>query len=174
MLKRSISAIIVTGLIGLISTHTYAGDADGGSSAYVPPTSTDVYISPELSGFGQPLGQVNVVPGIEGMTTSVSATPAAIPTDNRNLLGCGGIGQGEFTSAVYNMPESFGKFQTDVNSLLARQILSLNYVMPQSAALFDQLNNYGNQRYQIFQNGCDLDSLKKMQKINILTPASLG
>ncbi|RYG60987.1 MAG: hypothetical protein EON60_05185 [Alphaproteobacteria bacterium] len=48
--------------------------------------------------------------------------------------------------------------------MLAKQILAMNYIMPQTAALFDQLNNYGDQRYQSFQQGCNLDSLRQGAK----------
>lgn len=132
---------------------------------------TDLYTSPNLeSGIAIPSGGINPGPAnLTGTTGSmynpaVSAKPATGPADTTNLLGCGGVGQGEYTSALFNMPETFGKFQQDVNSMLAKQILAMNYIMPQTAALFDQLNNFGDQRYQIFQKGCNLDGLRQNAK----------
>ncbi len=81
-----------------------------------------------------------------------------------NTLGCTGIGQSEYTSGVYNMPETFNKFQQDINSTLSKSILSMNFVMPQTSALFDQLNNIGNQRYQQFQQGCNVTKLQQDAK----------
>lgn len=130
----------------------------------------DLNISPEALGSAIPSGGIN--PGPTYTTTSggnkylpgVTSTLAPLPTNPENFLGCGGVGQGEYTSALFNMPETFGKFQRDVNSIMAKQILAMNYIMPQTAALFDQLNNYGDQRYQSFQQGCNLDSLRQNAK----------
>lgn len=126
---------------------------------------TDLYTSPNMgSGMAIPSGGMNPGLIVDGYKPGVTAKPAGTPADTNNVLGCGGVGQGEFTSALFNMPETFGKFQRDVNSMLAKQILAMNYIMPQTAALFDQLNNFGDQRYQIFQNGCNLDTLRQNAK----------
>lgn len=85
-----------------------------------------------------------------------------------NTLGCGGIGQSEFTSGLFNMPETFQKFQQDINSTLSKNILSMNFVMPQTSALFDQLNNIGNQRFDQFQRGCNVTQLQQDAKQNYL------
>ncbi|NBV54794.1 MAG: hypothetical protein EBR79_03680, partial [Proteobacteria bacterium] len=82
-------------------------------------------------------------------------------TETANLQGCGGVGQAEYTTSVFNMPEVFNKFKRDVNTDLAKQLLTYNYSLPQTAALFETLNTYGNQRYQQFLQGCSLDDLKK-------------
>jgi hypothetical protein len=137
--------------------------------AYADPNtapSTDLYSSPEINGMGIPTGGINITPVVDKMNNFVSTTALPLPAaaTMTNYLGCGGVGQGEYTTGLYNMPETFGKFQQDVNSLLAKQILAMNFIMPQSSALFDQLNNYGNQSYQNFQNGCNLDALKKDAK----------
>lgn len=137
---------------------SYADNPEQGAYESVP---TDLYSSPNNGAL--PSGQINVVPGLAG-TTAVSKDAAGVPTDNTNMLGCGGVGQGEYTTGLYNMPETFAKFQQDVDSLLSRQMLVMNYAMPQTAALFDQLNNFGNQRYQSFQQGCNLDALKQDAK----------
>lgn len=89
-------------------------------------------------------------------------------TSPSEILGCGAVGQGEYTSGLFNMPEVFGKFQTDVNSVLAKEMLTLNYSMPQTAALFDTLNSYGNQRYDQFQRSCSINSLQKDARQNYL------
>lgn len=144
----------------------------------VPPAakpSVDLYLSPTPGGGVIPSGDINVTPNISAgggtpasggssniIPNTFNAKPVPVaPADVTNMQGCGGVGQGEFTTALYNMPESFTKFQQDVDSLLSKQILTMNYIMPQTAALFDQLNSYGNQRYEVFQKGCNLDSLKQ-------------
>ncbi len=152
----AIGAILASGFVGSV----YA-DPAGGSYTNAP---NDLYTSPDSFGIAIPSGGINPGPSHKDYKPGVTSTPADAPANPENMLGCGGVGQGEYTSALFNMPESYGKFQKDVNSILAKQILAMNYIMPQTAALFDQLNNYGDQRYQIFQQGCNLDSLRKSAK----------
>ncbi len=157
---RSLTFIPLTMAMAMlvVTNQTHADNPSQGAYDTIP---TDLYTSPNNGAL--PSGQINVVPGM-AETTAVSKEKASVPADNSNLLGCGGVGQGEYTSGLYNMPETFAKFQQDVDSLLSRQMLVMNYSMPQTAALFDQLNNFGNQRYQSFQQGCNLDSLKQDAK----------
>lgn len=137
-------------------------DRNGGGVA------ADLYLSPAPeSGLNVPSGAINISPNQlkDNSTVSNSFTvpskTAYTDADVTNLQGCGGVGQGEFTSGLYNMPESFTKFSADANSVLARQLVTINYTMPQTAALFDQLNNFGAERYAAFQRGCNLDALKQ-------------
>lgn len=133
---------------------------------------TDLYIAPNnSSGIAIPSGAIDLVPGI-ATSTAVASSTAAIPTgaptpaadDITNLMGCAGVGQGEYTNSIYNMPETTDKFKQDVDSTFAKNLVIMNYVMPQTAALFDQLNNYGNQRYTQFQKGCNVSSIKQDTK----------
>lgn len=150
-----------------------AGDAPEGT---LPPLSTPSGVTPHyyLSVPGSGLG---IPSGVLGMDVNSASTPfpKGVPTnavsadDVANLQGCGGIGQGDYTSALYNMPEVFDKFKRDVNSELAKQILTYNYSLPQTAALFDTLNAYGNARYQQFQQSCKLDALKEDAKKQYMT-----
>lgn len=109
--------------------------------------------------FGAPVGGLNLETLEDPNPFGAMASPTTVEVNN--LQGCGAVGQLDYTSALFNMPEVFGKFQADANSVLAKQILTMNYSMPQTAALFDTLNTYGNQRYDQFQKGCNLDDLKK-------------
>lgn len=127
------------------------------------PEPTDLYSSPPNGSIAIPSGDINIVPGVTDFNKALSDKAAEVK-DTENFLGCGGVGQGEYTTGLYNMPEAFGKFEQDAQSMLAKQLVSLNFVMPQTAALFDQLNNYGNQRYQIFQKSCNLDTLRQEAK----------
>ncbi|RYG61632.1 MAG: hypothetical protein EON60_02690 [Alphaproteobacteria bacterium] len=149
-------------LAGGLCTAVQAASPEASEQGRPDIVGSDHYVSPPAGGFSIPSGAFTMTRGGVPITTVPSTTA---PTgDVTNMLGCGGVGQGEYTSAVFNMPESFGKFQRDVNSILAKQILAMNYIMPQTAALFDQLNNYGDQRYQSFQQGCNLDSLRQGAK----------
>ena len=137
--------------------------------ATTPTQSTaDLYLSPGITRGALPSGAINPTPNIlsggeaKPVPNGFNAKPVAVnEADVVNLQGCTGVGQGEFTSGIYNMGESFGKFQKDVDSLLSKQLLTMNFIMPQTAALFDQLNNYGNQKYESFQKGCSVDALKQ-------------
>lgn len=154
-----LTLIAMFAVAGAVQAQEGGSDASTGGTQLIP---ADLYISVDGNGFAVPGGQINIVPG--KTLPVVSSATAPVPEDTTNLLGCTGIGQGEYTSGIYNMPESFGKFQQDANSLLSKQLLTMNFALPQTAALFDQLNNYGNQRYQTFQQGCSVDLLKQDAK----------
>ncbi|TKW60946.1 MAG: hypothetical protein DI628_08665 [Blastochloris viridis] len=131
----------------------------------------DLYLSPlpETGLRVPPSGAINITPALNpeeamGDRTPVMTGEAAKVGDVTNTLGCAGIGQGEFTSGLYNMPETYLKFQQDVNSTLSKNLLSLNFVMPQTSALFEQLNNIGNQRYDQFQRACNVTQLQQDAK----------
>lgn len=140
--------------------------ADPQGPTYNPPAGS-LYDSPNVSAFGIPTGLLTI--DLPAQSKFFSPTPAPVtsplsPVSATSLLGCGGVGQGEYTSALFNMPEVFSKFQQDVNSPLAKALLTMNYSLPQTAALFDTLNAYGDQRYDQFQRGCSLDALKQDAK----------
>lgn len=153
-------------LIGLWSVGTPLGVwAEAGEGNNPPP----IYQSQDVNPFGPPSGAINL-----GMYTGYNPNALAkitSPTDlqTKNFQGCGGVSQGDYTSGLYYMPEVFGKFQQDVNSPLAKQLLTFNYSMPQTAALFDTLSNYGNARYQQFQQSCSLSALQKDAKQQFLS-----
>lgn len=135
-----------------------ATDPYGSGSSEVK---SSTYLTGEDSPFALPSGLMNLKSDSKGgfdgnLTTDVSGSD--------NLQGCGGVTQSDYTSAVFNMPEVFDKFKKDVNTNLAKQILTYNYSLPQTAALFDTLNTYGNARFQQFQQGCNLDALKQDAK----------
>lgn len=123
----------------------------------------DLYES-SLSPLGIPTGDINT--GIISDSIQLFSSDYTPPTatTTTNLQGCGGVGQADYTTALFNMPEIFDKFKKDVNSDLAKQILTYNYSLPQTAALFDTLNNYGNARYQQFQKACNLNALQEDAK----------
>ncbi|MCA3244533.1 MAG: hypothetical protein INF43_04430 [Alphaproteobacteria bacterium] len=76
-----------------------------------------------------------------------------------DIQGCGTVGIDDYTGQLFNNTAIFEKFRSqDVNSDLAKQLLTYNYSMPQTAALFAQLNQFGNDRYRQFQQGCALSS----------------
>lgn len=124
----------------------------------------DLYLSPlpETGLRVPPSGAINITPitGSSIPSPTFEATVAPVG-EISNTLGCAGVGQGEFTSGLFNMPEVFEKFQHDVNSVLSKNLLSLNFVMPQTSALFDQMNSIGNQRYDQFQRGCNITPLQQ-------------
>lgn len=127
-----------------------------------------------------PSGAINISPNqvdSEDIPNAFDTTVGPVG-EVSNTLGCAGIGQSEYTSGVFNMPETFQKFQKDVNSTLSKDLLSLNFVMPQTSALFDQLNNFGNQRFDQFQRACNVSALQQDAKqsymlacVEKLTPA---
>lgn len=167
MQLRRLFFVVLLALPAVLGVQPVRADppAAGGTTTV---SSSDLYTSPQGAG-GLPSGAINVTPGDANMGADAKAgiglgtytSASTAPGDTTNLLGCGGVGQGEYTSALYNMPENFPKFQQDVDSNLAHQMLVMNYIMPQTAALFDQLNTYGNQRYQQFQKGCNVTALQQ-------------
>ncbi|PZP39327.1 MAG: hypothetical protein DI585_04420 [Pseudomonas fluorescens] len=148
-------------LLGAFSLVTVLNQNAFAQESKLP--AADMYQSP---GFMAPSGDMNISPQMSegGLVRNAFPAEAAAVGDTTNYLGCAGVGQGEFTSALYQMPESFAKFQEDVNSNLSRNLLAMNFVLPQTAAMFDQLNTFGSQRYQAFQQGCSLDALKQDAK----------
>ncbi len=89
--------------------------------------------------------------------------PGPIPTtaqpDGIELQGCGTVGVNDYTGQLFNDTSVFEKFRTqDVNSELAKQLLTYNFSMPQTAALFAQLNQFGNDRFNQFRQGCVLSA----------------
>lgn len=158
MRPRSLFLLIFPALLSVVSAVVRADDPS--SPGHGAPTNP-IYDSPDISAFGIPTGLLSI--DLPNQAKFFPSTPATV-TSATNLLGCGGVGQGEYTSALFSMPEVFGKFQQDVNSPLAKALLTMNYSLPQTAALFDTLNAYGNQRYDQFQRGCSLDALKQDAK----------
>lgn len=138
----------------------------GGATAAEDPW---FYFAEEPNMFSVPSGMMNIPDASQGRTLPTTAANIT-PTDDDLAMfqGCGGVGQSDYTSALFNMPEVFDKFKRDVNSELAKQILTYNYSLPQTAALFDTLNAYGNARYQQFQTACKLDNLKQDAKNQFL------
>ncbi|MBI1308518.1 MAG: hypothetical protein GC129_01490 [Proteobacteria bacterium] len=155
-------AVLGLWLFSAIAVPAFADDPS--PTASTTTTAPQYYFSESGSAFGGPSGMLNL--GTDNtQNTTFPTTPVATTDDDVDALkGCGGIGQGDYTSALFNMPEVFDKFKKDVNSELAKQILTYNYSLPQTAALFDTLNSYGNARYQQFQQACKLDSLKQDAK----------
>jgi hypothetical protein len=165
------SRIFFSLALALLSTPLLAdnpGQDPYGLYGYPP---NDLYTSTpgESLGISIPSGAMTLTPSKDHQPDGAFTTTPAATGDTTNYLGCGGVGQGDYTTALFSMPEVFTKFQTDVNSTLAKQILTMNYSMPQTAALFDTLNTYGNQRYLQFQQGCSLDALKQDAKRQYLT-----
>jgi hypothetical protein len=116
-----------------------------------------------LSTSGNPLGSgfLNL-----GSSATVNlpelAAPTATEDDLANMQGCGTVGQDDYTATLFNDKTIFENFsQRDVNSKLARDLLTYNYSLPQTAALFGQLYTYGSQRYQQFQRACNLSNLQQ-------------
>lgn len=129
---------------------------------------TSRYSTGEDSPLGLPSGLINLRQkqnvGTLDRSDEFAGSMKTTVDGNENLQGCGGVTQSDYTSAIFNMPEVFNKFKKDVNTDLAKQILTYNYSLPQTAALFDTLNTYGNARFQQFQKACNLDSLKQDAK----------
>jgi len=109
------------------------------------------------SGLGAPGGLTGLGLGQPSEFSSSTLPPNAPSTED--LQGCGTVGVDDYTGQLYNNATVFDKFsKQDVNSELAKQLLTYNYSMPQTAALFAQLNQFGNDRYRQFQQGCALSS----------------
>ncbi len=168
---RVLAGGVVYATLGMVSA-SYAQDASApggtlGAGQSAPPYS-DLYYSPDpKSGMRvPPSGAINILANKynDKPVSNTFGEEAGTVGDITNTLGCGGIGQSEFTSGLFNMPETFQKFQQDVNSTLSKDLLSLNFVMPQTSALFDQLNNIGNQRFDQFQRGCNVTQLQQDAK----------
>jgi len=157
-------------------SYSYAQNGQGGgtnTSNNVP--SADLYLSPRLPDSYSsslrfpPSGAINISPNENNGPISNTFDPTlGAVGEISNSLGCAGVGQGEFTSGLFNMPEVYTKFQQDVQSSLSKQLLSLNFVMPQTSALFDQLNTIGNQRYDQFQRGCTVTPVQADAKQNYM------
>jgi hypothetical protein len=96
---------------------------------------------------------------LEGFTGTT-----ANPTDLANLQGCGGVDYSTYTGALFNMPQEYTRFQRDLNSLLGKQLLTFNYSLPQTSALFAQLNTMGTERFAQFQRACNVSDLQQKAK----------
>jgi hypothetical protein len=62
------------------------------------------------------------------------------------------------------MPHEYTRFQRDLNSLLGKQLLTFNYSLPQTSALFAQLNTMGTERFGQFQRACNVTDLQQKAK----------
>ncbi len=138
---------------------------------YVPPDQTYLPAArPDTPGSG--FLNIGALP-IDGLPAFTPPSPTE--NDLAALQGCGGVGQDDYTATLFNDKKVFENFsQRDVNSKLARDLLTYNYSLPQTAALFEQLYTYGNQRYQQFQKACNLTALQqdaRQQYINQCIPA---
>lgn len=82
-----------------------------------------------------------------------NAFEGGVPTlpEQQSKQGIGGFGYYDYSNALFSMPEVYSQFiNRDVNSELARSLMVQNMTMPQTAALFGQLNTFGAERYQQF------------------------
>lgn len=118
-------------------------------------------LSAELGAFDGAGGDINVpsITPLEGFTGNTIST-----TDLANLQGCGGVDYSTYTGALFNMPQEYTRFQRDLNSLLGKQLLTFNYSLPQTSALFAQLNTMGTERFSQFQRACNVTDLQQKAK----------
>lgn len=116
-----------------------------------------------LVGFAAaPLAQQSIYNPITGLMSSptiptVPGFGAAFDPGTASLLerqmiqGTGSFGYYDYSGALFNMPDVYNQFiQRDVDSSLGVSLMVQNMVMPQTAALFGQMNTFGAERYQNF------------------------
>jgi hypothetical protein len=155
-MKRRFLFAVLASLLGVGAWAQGSGARDSAQGLYNEPLS---YL-PADSGIGAPSGMLGIgVPGgPEGFTGAFApGTPQQLETDL--VQGCGTVGINDYQGQLFNNEQTFDQFRTqDVNSELARQLLTYNYSMPQTAALFGQLNQFGADRFRNFQHGCALST----------------
>jgi hypothetical protein len=155
-MKRRFLFAVLASLLGVGAWAQGSGARDSAQGLYNEPLS---YL-PADSGIGAPSGMLGIgVPsGPEGFTGAFApGTPQQLETDL--VQGCGTVGINDYQGQLFNNEQTFDQFRSqDVNSELARQLLTYNYSMPQTAALFGQLNQFGADRFRNFQQGCALST----------------
>jgi hypothetical protein len=159
-----VCASVCVSAVGFAKTDEDGGDSTRQSKA------ASYYASPNGNAFGMPtgglflnnqksdLGKETDVPAFGDFTAPKESTTANVPN---NYPGCAGVTQADYTTALFYTSGVFDKFKRDINSDLAKQLLTYNYSLPQTAALFDTLNNYGNAQYQSFVQGCKVNALQQ-------------
>ncbi|PIZ29796.1 MAG: hypothetical protein COY40_06120 [Alphaproteobacteria bacterium CG_4_10_14_0_8_um_filter_53_9] len=106
------------------------------------------------------------LPGYTGLGGG-GTTPlfeANVSGDGGFDLGCGGIGLFDFVKATFNVGEIMEQFKASMQTMVAKFILTQLMSIPQIAALFDTLNAFGNARFDLFQQSCDIGEIKQEAK----------
>jgi hypothetical protein len=109
------------------------------------------------------LGDVHV-PSITPLEGFTGSPRSLTQQEQENLQGCSGVDYSTYTGALFNMPQEYTRFQRDLNSLLGKQLLTFNYSLPQTSALFAQLNTMGTERFSQFQRACNVTDLQQKAK----------
>ena len=120
-------------------------------------------LSAELGAFDGAGGDINV-PSITPLEGFTGSPRGLTQQEQENLQGCGGVDYSTYTGALFNMPQEYTRFQRDLNSLLGKQLLTFNYSLPQTSALFAQLNTMGTERFAQFQRACNVTDLQQKAK----------
>ncbi|HEX2859123.1 MAG TPA: hypothetical protein VHP58_02880 [Alphaproteobacteria bacterium] len=115
----------------------------GGSNAY------QFGGQPGFFGGNQSAGRVNVF--------NVSAAAG----NSTNFLGCGGIGIFNFSKLTFNANNVIDQLKSSMQTMLAKQLLTTAMSIPQVSAIFDTLNAFGNARFDLFNQSCNLNQIKK-------------
>ena len=115
-------------------------------------------------GFHDFIGGDVHVPSILPLEGFTGSPRGLTQQEQENLQGCGGVDYSTYTGALFNMPQEYTRFQRDLNSLLGKQLLTFNYSLPQTSALFTQLNTMGTERFSQFQRACNVTDLQQKAK----------
>lgn len=89
-------------------------------------------------------------------------------TGGLNLLGCGGIGAFNFMNTTFNMNNIIDQLKQNMQTMLAKQLLIQAMSIPQVSAIFDTLNAFGNARFSLFNQSCNLNQIKKEARQKII------
>jgi|GEM_PF-2503324 len=78
-----------------------------------------------------------------------------------DLLGCAGVSLEGFMDAFANLEHVFDNFLDNIKQAFFRRLLVEAFSrLPQIGALFDTVNALGNARFEMFNESCDIDSIR--------------
>lgn len=75
-------------------------------------------------------------------------------------LGCGGVGLFDFMKSTFDLGNIVEEFKGSLNSMLSKALVTFAMSTPQIASLFDTLNAFGNARFDMFNQSCDINQIR--------------
>ncbi len=81
-----------------------------------------------------------------------------------NFLGCAGVGLFDYLQTTFNASNIIDQLKTNMQTMLAKTLLTTAMSVPQISAIFDTLNAFGNAKFDLFKQSCDMSSIRKDAK----------
>lgn len=117
------------------------------------------YNGPSSYKFGMP---GSFYGGSSGSTTALELGFQA--SGSGDFLGCAGVGLFDYLKTTFNASNIIDQLKTNMQTMLAKTLLTTAMSVPQISAIFDTLNAFGNAKFDLFKQSCNMTEIRKDAK----------